>query len=210
MVISTLKLPIQVLLISALSVLLGCEDTPNADLPEREPCINDNQCLNGETCDPESGACVPVVQGGTAGEGGSGGNAGGEAGSAGSGGAAGTAGSGGQGGAAGTAGSGGQGGEAGAAGAGGSIAADGDGDGIDDATDNCPETNNPDQVDSDNDGAGDVCDQEPQTANYNLSGQLLLAGGTSVDDAHTVHSAASQGMHECTSENYRLNGRILP
>ena len=35
---------------------------------------------------------------------------------------------------------------------------DTDGDGIYDATDNCPSTANVDQVDSDNDGIGDVCD----------------------------------------------------
>ena len=69
---------------------------------------------------------------------------------------------------------------------------------------------NADQVDSDSDGAGDACDDEPETANYQISGQLLLVGGTSVDEDHTMQSAASQGVHECTSENYRLNGRILP
>ena len=39
---------------------------------------------------------------------------------------------------------------------------DADGDGIPDATDNCPNTPNADQLDSDGDGTGDVCDPTPQ------------------------------------------------
>lgn len=38
---------------------------------------------------------------------------------------------------------------------------DGDGDGILDDVDNCPDTYNPDQLDSDNDGIGDFCDDTP-------------------------------------------------
>jgi hypothetical protein len=37
---------------------------------------------------------------------------------------------------------------------------DADGDGVPDATDNCPSTSNSDQVDSDGDGAGDACDAD--------------------------------------------------
>jgi hypothetical protein len=40
-------------------------------------------------------------------------------------------------------------------------APDGDGDGVPDATDNCPTVPNPDQADSDADGIGDACDTTP-------------------------------------------------
>ena len=39
--------------------------------------------------------------------------------------------------------------------------ADSDGDGVNDASDNCPAVSNVDQLDSDSDGAGDVCDAFP-------------------------------------------------
>jgi hypothetical protein len=42
--------------------------------------------------------------------------------------------------------------------------ADTDGDGIPDATDNCPNTANSDQADSDGDGIGNVCDANPDDA----------------------------------------------
>jgi len=42
-----------------------------------------------------------------------------------------------------------------------SCAPDGDGDGVPDATDNCPAVGNPDQLDSDQDGVGDTCDPCP-------------------------------------------------
>jgi alpha-tubulin suppressor-like RCC1 family protein len=44
------------------------------------------------------------------------------------------------------------------------LAADGDGDGVDDAIDNCPLVANVDQVDTDGDGTGDVCDAAPANA----------------------------------------------
>ncbi|MFQ6093419.1 MAG: thrombospondin type 3 repeat-containing protein, partial [bacterium] len=45
------------------------------------------------------------------------------------------------------------------------VAGDTDGDGIDDAVDNCPNTFNPGQEDYDNDGVGDACDNCPETYN---------------------------------------------
>ena len=44
---------------------------------------------------------------------------------------------------------------------------DGDGDGVADARDNCPDLANPNQVDDDSDGAGDYCD-----ADFNQSGAV--------------------------------------
>lgn len=44
-------------------------------------------------------------------------------------------------------------------------APDADGDGVPDASDNCPNTFNPNQADADNDGRGDVCDNCPTVPN---------------------------------------------
>ncbi len=44
-------------------------------------------------------------------------------------------------------------------------APDGDGDGVPDSCDNCPQTPNPDQEDGDGDGVGDACDNCVSTAN---------------------------------------------
>ena len=41
------------------------------------------------------------------------------------------------------------------------VGGDSDGDGIIDASDNCPDVSNPDQADADGDGLGDVCDETP-------------------------------------------------
>ena len=41
------------------------------------------------------------------------------------------------------------------------VASDRDGDGVDDATDNCPVSPNPNQSDTDSDGEGDLCDPSP-------------------------------------------------
>jgi len=104
--------------------------------------------FGGCTTNSPKGDDDDTGSGGTAGDGGSGG-------SGASGGSGGTAGgeSGGSGGDAGMAGEsmGGQGGQP---------SEDGDGDGIDDSEDNCPDDENPEQEDVDGDGAGDVCDDD--------------------------------------------------
>lgn len=45
------------------------------------------------------------------------------------------------------------------------LAVDSDGDGVDDAVDNCPLVWNQSQADMDNDGAGDACDNCPTITN---------------------------------------------
>ena len=56
---------------------------------------------------------------------------------------------------------------------------DRDGDGVEDGSDNCPDTPNPGQEDGDGDGVGDVCDNCPHTPNPNQ----LDANGNGVGDA---------------------------
>ena len=87
---------------------------------------------------------------------------------------------------------------------------DGDGDGIADRIDNCPDVPNGDQADGDGDNAGDACDANPAVFNYKLSGQLLLVGGMGVDMNHTLTGGASSGAHQSASENHRLTGRLTP
>jgi hypothetical protein len=52
---------------------------------------------------------------------------------------------------------------------------DTDGDGVPDATDNCPSVANPDQADSDEDGIGDACDAPECPADLNDSGTVDAA-----------------------------------
>jgi hypothetical protein len=74
----------------------------------------------------------------------------------------------------------------------GSTATDTDGDGIPDATDNCPTVANPDQADADGDGVGDLCDNCVNAANPIVPGGPIaflaanpwatLSGGQRDDD----------------------------
>lgn len=90
-------------------------------------------------------------------------------------------------------------------------AADRDGDGVPDATDNCPDTANPDQADKDSDGAGDACDSDPDVANFRLRrGSLVLVGGRSVDAERTQRATGRAGQGESTGPRFRLRGGLAP
>ncbi|MEZ4403909.1 MAG: thrombospondin type 3 repeat-containing protein [Kofleriaceae bacterium] len=59
---------------------------------------------------------------------------------------------------------------------------DGDGDGVRDTVDNCPEVANPAQHDEDGDATGDACDPCPQLAGGSASGPDADADGDGVGD----------------------------
>ncbi|MFH0729306.1 MAG: putative metal-binding motif-containing protein, partial [Pseudomonadota bacterium] len=65
------------------------------------------------------------------------------------------------------------------------VSSDGDGDGVDDSEDNCPETENQDQVDTDLDGIGDVCDPDADGDGYNADTDCL-------DTDPAVHPGAEE------------------
>ena len=62
---------------------------------------------------------------------------------------------------------------------------DADGDGIDDATDNCPNTANPDQADNDNDGIGNACDATPDGETDNCA-EFTSSNYTHVSEARAT------------------------
>ena len=71
-------------------------------------------------------------------------------------------------------------------------AGDADGDGVEDASDNCPVTPNPSQADGDGDAVGDACDNCPSTfnpgqADSNLDGiGDACSGAVCIADQHTL------------------------
>jgi len=65
---------------------------------------------------------------------------------------------------------------------------DGDGDGVADACDNCPDDPNADQADGDRDGIGDVCDESVITTNIDVVIEVFQAGGPAPEGAAVVYS----------------------
>ena len=88
---------------------------------------------------------------------------------------------------------------------------DRDGDGVSNAEDNCPDIENPDQLDSDNDGAGDACDAAPETANYKVQrGALPQAAGELKTRRYAVTGSLTAGSARSYSGRYSLTGRLAP
>ena len=87
---------------------------------------------------------------------------------------------------------------------------DSDGDGAEDDLDNCPDTSNPNQVDRDDDGLGDDCDIEPNIQNFILNGQVLMLGGSNIDDRYTVTSSITSAVGELTDGQLIMTGRLNP
>ncbi len=93
----------------------------------------------------------------------------------------------------------------------GPVASDGDGDGVPDADDNCPDLGNPDQADRDGDHAGDACDPRPDQLDHRLGGQMLLfVGGAAMNPNLDLSGAGSAGAHRSTSGDVKLMGRLNP
>ncbi len=88
--------------------------------------------------------------------------------------------------------------------------ADGDGDGLVDGLDNCPEVANEDQADGDGDGLGDACDARPDHADFRLTGGFLLFGGLLVDDTHTLNGGGSSARGQSTDGVFTLKGGLAP
>ena len=78
--------------------------------------------------------------------------------------------------------------------------ADTDGDGVPDASDNCPNTHNPDQADSDGDGVGDACDQCPSDPSKIIPG----ACGCGVPDTDTDGDGTSDCHDSCSNDPNKI------
>ena len=87
---------------------------------------------------------------------------------------------------------------------------DSDGDGAEDNVDNCPDTSNPNQVDRDDDGLGDDCDIEPNIQNFILNGQVLMLGGSNIDDRYTIQSSITSAVGVLTDGQLIITGRLNP
>ncbi len=72
---------------------------------------------------------------------------------------------------------------------------DSDGDGIPDATDNCPFAFNPSQLDSDGDGIGDACDNCPFVANPDQGDRDVNGVGNACDVQRYYVNAGATGLN---------------
>jgi hypothetical protein len=75
---------------------------------------------------------------------------------------------------------------------------DTDGDGIADASDNCPNTANADQADSDMDGVGDVCDNCPDIANSSQADADGDGTGDACEKTDTGLTGKFAGSNRCS------------
>jgi hypothetical protein len=88
---------------------------------------------------------------------------------------------------------------------------DADGDGVPDATDDCPAAADPAQADRDHDGAGDACDPDPDHANLRLvGGRLAFVAGTASDGRRSLDGRATSGAATLRSPRFVLRGRLIP
>jgi photosystem II stability/assembly factor-like uncharacterized protein len=92
---------------------------------------------------------------------------------------------------------------------------DSDGDGVPDASDNCPTTPNPDQADSDGDGVGDACDNCRETANADQADSDGDGVGDACDNCPTTPNADQldtdgDGVGDaCTSFEFLAGGAFV-
>ena len=186
----------RIVLLSALALALGCEDS--TDGPRAFVCSESLGCQSGFVCDTATSQCVPDTRTDAGSQVDAGGpdpdateppvdagptrDAGGPA-------------------------------DSGGVDAGSTpdaAPADGDGDGLADGLDNCPEVANEDQADGDGDGLGDACDARPENADFRLTGGFLLFGGLLVDDTHTLNGGGSSARGQSTDGVFTLKGGLAP